>query len=370
MTAREPRDATPTCPDCGWVGKTTTAGLAEFSLRKHRCSREQSRRAMAARVAARKAADGPKRRCRHKVAHHVHGTRPAYVLDRCRCRSCRDANSIIGAETARAQAYGTWAPYIDADPVRAHIAQLRAGGIGLKRIAAMSGVAHGTLWKLVYGKPRADGRCIPSKRCRPGTAARIMALTARIEDLGPRRPVDATGTRRRMQALVAIGWSISRLGEQLAITNIHATIKHDQVYARTAIAVRDLYARLWDTPPPETTHRERYAASRSRNYAKAHGWLRPIWWDDDTIEDPTFLPSVEVGRGSPRGVDEVAVMRRAGGDRSIRLTRPERWHMIRLLHADGMNDQQIMRRTGYSDRQIGRDRRELGLVAITEAVAS
>lgn len=368
MTRRQPRDTTPTCPTCGWVGKTTTAGFARHSLSIHRCSREQQRREVAARVAARLADNGPRRDCHHKIARHEHGTRTAYVLDRCRCRACRDANSAAERQMTRAQAYGRWQPYIDADPTRAHIARLRADGIGLKRIAALSGVAHGTLWKLVYGKPRVDGTCVPSRRCRPETAARILAVTASLEHLGSVVLVDATGTRRRMQALVAIGWSISCLGRRLGITNIHNTIASDQVYARTALAVSQLYAELWDVRPPETTHRERYSASRARNYAAAHGWLPPIWWDDDMIEDPQHEPTIDLDE--PRGVDEVAIRRRIGGDRTVHLTRAERWHLIRLMHADGHNDQQIARRTGINDRQVLRDRKTLGLPAVSEGVSA
>jgi hypothetical protein len=291
---RTPRDTTPSCPDCGWVGTTTTVGLARHAMTLHRCSREQRRREVASRVAARQAADGPRRRCRHKIARHEHGTYAAYVLDRCRCRRCRDANVAIERVRAREIAYGRWQPYIDAQPVREHVARLRAGGYGLPRIARLSGVSHGALWKLVYGKPRADGTCTPSKRVRPATAARLLALEVTLENLGSRRPVDPTGTRRRLQALVALGWSQTELGRRIDFLPGNLTrVIHGpgHVGAGTARKIRALYLELCDQEPPETCREERFAASLSRSRARRHGWLPPIWWDDDTIDDPTQEPA-------------------------------------------------------------------------------
>lgn len=62
-----------TC-DCGWVGKVTSAGFASYGLQRHSCQAQQRRDAIAARVAARVAADGPRRDCTCKVANHQHGT--------------------------------------------------------------------------------------------------------------------------------------------------------------------------------------------------------------------------------------------------------------------------------------------------------
>ena len=42
---------------------------------------------------AQRAEAGPQQDCRHPCAHHVHGTRAAYVKDRCRCTPCRAANT-------------------------------------------------------------------------------------------------------------------------------------------------------------------------------------------------------------------------------------------------------------------------------------
>jgi transcriptional regulator with XRE-family HTH domain len=290
---REPRTTVPRCPSCGWVGKATTAGIARHALNRHRCAREQSRRDMAARVAARLADTGERRDCHHKIARHVHGTRAAKVLDRCHCRPCRDAAAAAERVRERAILYGRWEPYVDAQPARDHIRALMAAGVGLKRIVVLSGVSQGGLWKLVYGKRQADGTQKPSARIRPDTAARILAVQPSIDALAGGAVIDPTGTARRLQALVAQGWSQSKLAVRLGIdpTNFTPIIRADRhVTAHTARAAADLYDRLADTPPPEDNQRDRIAASRARNHAEEHGWLRPAWWDEDTIDDPLARP--------------------------------------------------------------------------------
>lgn len=137
---------------------------------------------------------------------------------------------------------------------------------------------------------------------------------------GRPRTVDATGTRRRIQALMAIGhtgrqimtelgWSGAALGAQF--------YQQDRVYRATAERVAAVYARLSDTPG---------TSSRTRLLAQRNGWLPPIWWDDDTIEDPRS--GVDMLVDGPRkhhsSVDPVAVERFVSGDDAVPLTRAEK----------------------------------------------
>jgi lambda repressor-like predicted transcriptional regulator len=217
-----------------------------------------------------------------------HGTYARYA-DRCRCAPCRKASSAYTTNRKRQIAYGRWEPYVDAGPVREHLGRLRKAGIGWMRAAQLAGLAPSTVEKLLYGAPhRGLG---PSKLVRRATAEKLLAVNASLEHLGGKAVVDATGTRRRLQALVAIGWSQSKLGRELDMSpqNFSAMFKRDRVHADTARAVRVLYDRLWNAAPPETEHREKIAAARSRSYAAARGWARPMAWDDDTIDDPNAV---------------------------------------------------------------------------------
>lgn len=233
---------------------------------------------------------------------HDHGTLAAAKLDGCKCGACRAADRRYENHRYRLMAYGQWEPYVDATPVRAHVARLRDLGLGWMTIAKLAGVPRGSMSKLLYG----DGvrGLAPSKRVRPKTAAAILAVTPTIDVLPDGAMVDGTGTRRRLQALVAMGWAQSRLAERLGVdrTNLNKLLLRTdgRVRCGTARAVRRLYDDLWDEAPPEGGHREKIAANRARNYARDRGWVSPLAWDDDTIDDPTAVP--DLGGETPRQV--------------------------------------------------------------------
>lgn len=218
----------------------------------------------------------------------------------CGCDPCRAVSTAYDARRYRLRAYGRWQPYIDAEPIRAHVRSLQANGIGLIRIAGLAHISHGSISRLMYGDPRRGTS--PSKRVRPQTAAAILAVQPSLDLLGATVQVDATGTRRRIQALVVMGWSLSKIAVRIgaAPTNIGKTMRSATVYASTARAIRDVYNELWDQPPPEDTHRDRIAASRARSYARRQGWVSPLAWDED-IDDPKARP-----RGIRRDQREVA----------------------------------------------------------------
>jgi transcriptional regulator with XRE-family HTH domain len=285
--------------ECGWRGKRTTPAYAALAAKTHRCERHQVLVEREARVAARKADPGVRRDCHHKVARHEHGTHAAYVLDRCTCRPCRQANAAYEGRRAKEKAYGRWRPYVDAGPARRHLRQLARQGLGPKRVAVLSGVPHGSLAKIVYGDPRRGMK--PSKRIRPETEAAIMAVQVSLDTLGSTVAVDATETRLRLRRLIAAGWSQSQLARRLDMqpSNFGRTLNGDQpCRAETARRVRDLYAELRDVAPPESTHRERIASSRARNYARERGWLsiEISQAPAQTIPEPVQVVDVEAHR--------------------------------------------------------------------------
>lgn len=282
--------ATVTCDDCGWTGgpyRSTTQ--AEYAGRRHSCDAHRTREARAARVVAHQASSGPTRDCTCPVASHAHGTRAAYVIDRCRCRPCRDAAAAYGRRRAKDRAYGRQA-YVDAGPVRAHVRTLQAQGMGWKRVAHAADVGASTVWKLLYGDP-VRGQA-PSQRVRPATQAKILAVTLH---LAGGTVVDGTGTRRRLQALVAVGWSQSKLAHRLGILpgNLGKVIHGHQpgVATATAAKVAALYDQLWDSPAPTATRWDRTARANALRTARTHHWAPPLAYDDDTIDDPAAAPT-------------------------------------------------------------------------------
>lgn len=185
----------------------------------------------------------PNDACAHKQASHWHGTHACYVHDRCRCEDCRAANARYEKSRAKWLAGVVEQPYVDADQARKLIEELQNKGLGLKRIAAVSGVSHGALWKLVYGK---NGR--PSKRCRQETVDKLTeALDALLWEeatVADGAKVDATEAKLIVKELVARGWTRTAIASRIAgepRASLQAVTKATaQVQAKTLRVLREL----------------------------------------------------------------------------------------------------------------------------------
>lgn len=242
---------------------------------------------------------------------YAHGTPAMYSHGPCRCIPCRRAASAAARRRYRMIAYGQWQPFTDATPVREHVRHLQAQGLGWQRIAELAGVAPPTVSSMLYGRA---GRP-PTGKIRTATAQALLAFRPSLDDLPATAPVDAAGTRRRMQALAAVGWSASRLAGLLGVERAHVgrIIRGDnlRVSAATARAVRGLYGELWDRPPPEGTRWEKVSVSRTRSHARQQGWAPALAWDD--IDDPDAEPVPGWERGRREGIPEdVAELGRYG----------------------------------------------------------
>ncbi|MET4094589.1 hypothetical protein [Arthrobacter sp. UYCu712] len=293
MSARVRAIETTVTHDCGFTKTSRTVGLAAKAPRDHSCERQLRLVAMAARVEARKTREGIKRECQCPIANHVHGERTTYVVDKCRCRPCTDAASADERTRQRQHAFGRYdSGRVDADPVRAHMQYLMDNGISIKRMAALTGLAASTVGAIRWG--RHERGHAPYPRVKKTTADKILALKPALENMAPNSYVDSTGTVRRVQALVAIGWSQASLGRQLGIEpgNFGVFMKASQCTAKRALAVRDIYEQCWNKPQTGTDWHSKTAATRARNYAKSRGWLPPMAWDDDEIDMPAATPEL------------------------------------------------------------------------------
>lgn len=358
------------CRTCGWTGVYSTAAKADFSKRQHSCARWLRLAASHERGEARRAAvSHVERPCLHPVANHQHGTYAAYTLDGCRCPACKAAQSTYERNRVRQQAYGRWDNLVDAEPVRAHLANLKACGIGLKKVSELSGVSNGSLTKIWYGFYETTGtgqsagchgagklRRGPAKRVRKETAERLLAVEAIPANLGPgqddheRTPL----ARKHLQSLVALGWSQAEVARRLGIhpSNFTQTIRGDQPMQRANVDKAEaLFEQLSMTPPPESTHRERLVASRARNYARANGWVVPLALDD-------LAP---VDEATEDELDEAVVLRLMDGDRTVVATHTERREAVRRLHAQQLLNREIAVLIGRTAKGVGDDLKALGL---------
>ncbi|WP_266741875.1 hypothetical protein [Streptomyces phaeochromogenes] len=111
--------------------------------------------------------------------------------------------------------------------------------------------------------------------------------------------IDGAGSRRRIQALRAIGWSAKAIAQQAAssqariqlISNGQATVRYS-----LTVKIRNAYTALSQTPAPAG-----YSASRVKGHAIRNGWAPPAAWDDDTIDDPQAHPDWTGHCGTDRG---------------------------------------------------------------------
>lgn len=234
----------------------------------------------------------PNGACACKRANHWHGTRACYVIDRCRCRPCKDAASAAERARLRLKAQAAWGyredAYVDAAPAVAHIRALQAAGLGWQEVARRAGVPTASVYPLLYGRPDRNGGQ-PRTRCRPTTRDRILAVPIpHVEELLPGSNVTAYRTLNRVKALHGIGYSFTQIADASGVDRqvFDRLLKPSRRKVRTVrlathLAVKATFERLWNTPYYGTDWHTRAAAARARNRAAALGWPLPIEIDED-----------------------------------------------------------------------------------------
>jgi hypothetical protein len=345
------------CPICGFTGTYASQPMAEHHHNRHSCAKQLRRHELAQARDAR-AESGPKRNCRHPRAKHQHGTRAAYVRDQCRCPECTAVNTAASNQVHRERTFGRWEPYLDVGPCRAHIDDLRAAGIGVDQIAKLAGLSSSHVRGLIY--PSSTGKP-PYRRVRRETAERILAVPVADSSRAANSHVDATGTRRRLQALTAVGWAQAWLARELhrSPANLRRSMTSESVTARTAQLVNDMYERLWDAAPPDQLPAQRRASEAARAFAADHGWLPPLAWDDidhDHDDDPDPLPSIPISEDDL--LDEIAIERAMSGDRTVRLTHAEQIEVVLRMSERGRSIRTIADTLSTSTRTVSRHRKQ------------
>jgi hypothetical protein len=241
---------------------------------------------------------------------------------------------------------------VDSQPARTHVLELLADGASVRAIAECAGVAPSVVSRLHLARQGKLQRAV---------AARIIRVT--MADVHARALatgfVPKVGAVRRVQALLVMGWrhediTAAMLTANPAVGTRSQMVQHQtgQWIARTtADAVRAAYDQLAMRPGP---------SAKTRRLAAKYGYAPPLAWDDDTIDDPAAKPLHQLKDEHGTGVDQAAIERALAGQR-VRLTRTERWTVVRRLHAQGLSDGEIARHAHLVDRTVLRDRQALGL---------
>jgi len=190
----------------------------------------------------------------------------------CRQQACIDASTRytkrLRVEHQRGQYRMT-----DATQTRQHIERLMTAGWTQRQIAHASGVESASIHQIYTGH---------QEKTATWRAAAILNVPITQPPANPRR-VNATGTRRRLQALRVIGHRRYDLAASLGITADrikHITNGHTKhVTPAEATAVARLYRRLSTVPGP---------SQQTATIARNKGWHGPLDWDD--IDDPNCKP--------------------------------------------------------------------------------
>jgi hypothetical protein len=161
---------------------------------------------------------------------------------------------------------------------------------------------------------------------------------------------DATGTKRRIRALIALGWTYrdinSRAGWSTSHSggNAHNIMRQQRVHLDTADVVRGVYDDL------SMTLATGPQSQRQRNIAARKGWLPPLAWDDDYIDDPDYRPTRTASTSSFKAdrVDEAVVIRVLSGE-FMPTTRAERAEIMRRWVDSGRSERQLAARMGWRE---------------------
>ncbi|MFF8831318.1 hypothetical protein [Streptomyces sp. NPDC015131] len=191
-------------------------------------------------------------------------------------------------------------PLIDAEPVIRHARWLHdEHGMSLRTIGRRAGVSPSFVSRLVNGE-RCDR---PIRRLK---AEAIMAVRPEMPvRAAASAHVDITGSQRRAQALMALGFTGPVLSEELGfnghVANLWRVIREQGVISAVRRdRIRDGYEKLQHADPSDfgaSVH----AQARIRTVARSRDWAPPSCWDDDTIDDPDAIPEWTGACGSERG---------------------------------------------------------------------
>lgn len=172
------------------------------------------------------------------------------------------------------------------DRVRVHVEQLVAAGMSKRSIATAAGVSATTVVRVLDGHYTAMQRRTASQLLSVTGPASVLAAVDDTDETF----VPALGARRRIRALLALGWTHQQLYSASGIRTAVALHQAGEwVTARKFRAIDRLYEQLSMTPGPS-------AATRAR--ARRLGYPPPLAWDD--VDDPSAVPDVGV---PVRGID-------------------------------------------------------------------
>jgi hypothetical protein len=249
------------------------------------------------------------------------------------CFRARHRGGLCNPDYAEASRLGL-VGFRPSGPVIEHIERLQSLGWTLDQIAEAAGVGETVPSSVLSRRP---------EKVRLSTHRGIMSVP--LVGRASRRGMDATGTRRRVQALMRLGWSTEVVAGRLGTTrkSLMTTMTKPCVSYRFAYKVATLYRELGGEPGP---------SARARIYAESRGYPSPAAWSDGAIDDPRATPNFT-------GYDEDRVQAYMTGERPADLTKADRVEAAVRLVNDGLTPLEAARVLGttavYVQSWLGAD---------------
>jgi hypothetical protein len=275
------------------------------------------------------------------VTERPHG-RWRYKLDRCRCFTCRRAY----AEYSKACREGRADRVTLRVPVAVVCERLdsfTAAGVTDAAVAALTGLPVRLL---------RDWRNRDQRDVRADLAARLLAHDPATPVVVP--PAPGSAFRRRLQALVALGWQNRVMADALGVRepNFSRLFRCDAL-PDTRQAIARMYDDLSMQVPEWST-----GMLRAKARARRSRWFPPLAWDDTAIDDPDALPCL-LPPIEPVARDlELAVQHVVAGH-EVEVTNEIRCEITRRLPDTPVSEVAVLARS--MPRQISHIRRRLAL---------
>lgn len=259
-----------------------------------------------------------------------------HVKFRAGCEQCQHVARRYHHRRHAAIAAGTWQYPVPIREVRAHIEQLVRRGMSVRAIGRAAYVSECTLTDI-----RNDRR----RRTVTGhIAAQILAVPLPAAGTPPRAGlVDATATRRRIQAMAWMGHPVDAQAREVGVNppSMHRIVTANPRWRRQWVTV-DVEQRIAALYDRWSLTRREITGNNVRATAIKHGWHGPYAWDDETIGDPKTKPQVDAPR--PRRTDVLAsnVEGAVAGDFTrAELTTAEAIEVVERLSARGWDGRRI-----------------------------
>lgn len=245
-------------------------------------------------------------------------------------------------------AAGTWQPFVPADAAIKHVEELRRRGASVRAIADAAHVSLATLARLAYP----DTVAAPLQwGIRPATARAVLGVT--LHDLPDYAWIPNVGTRRRIEALAALGWRPQDLADRFGISA--QAVRHWRSNPSTSLRVYRTVVGLYDELSM-TRGPSRITARR----AAASGYAPPLAWDDETIDDPAATPATAPRARMRDDVDQTVIDLVLAGH-EVGTTIAERERLVPVLAARGLTDREIAKLCRTTDNTVFRIRGRLGV---------